>query len=118
MKNRDRTTPRRQPPINVMVFEPGHDGEARSMTFPMIASAIGGDVEVVTLANPGTGGALPIVALCDGEGRLNNAHPNRWGIRGMFVLAHLRGSKLASLTSLDRTVIEHLVRYDFELVPT
>ena len=107
-----------QAAIEFMVFEPGLPGESRSGGVAEIADAVGhGNVQMYVPPNPATGGLLPIVLACHDEGRLRGLAPNRWGVRGTFVVAgRTRNGGLASLTDIDRRLIEMLVRDDFPLM--
>jgi hypothetical protein len=106
--------------IDVMVFEPGLDGQRRTIddSLDSMQSVVGGYIEHVPVMNPATGVAFKgLVIVCNEEGRLKKLPTNRWGFVGSFVVARTSGKAYASLNENDLKIIQRLVIDDVSLAP-
>ena len=106
--------------IDVMVFEPGLDGQKRAIddSLKSMQSVVDGSIEHVALTNPATGGVFKgLVVVCNEEGRLKKLPANRWGFLGSFFVTRTKGNGYTSLNDNDLKIVERLVIDDFALAP-
>ncbi len=100
--------------IDVMVFEPGMDGEVREIENSLegMQAVVGGYIESVTLSDT-------LVAICNEEGRLIGLPTNRFGFVGTFFITRSDGGEdFTNLTADDLKVINGFVERNEELVYT
>jgi len=100
--------------IEVMVFEPGKPGEARSIddSLEAMQAVVGGYIEQVGLAFGPLAQGLPavLVVICNEDGRPHGLPLNRWGLLGTFFVVRQKGTEYVSLTEADRSLIARIER--------